>query len=127
MKDHFRNAKNVIRQALSEAADGKLIELLEAAREGMVPYFGARDGDFAGCGCFAQRITNNWCWKTDEGDLYSRAYSVLGLHDDASRQRILVSICRAEMRRRANRTIAQAEAAHQWLVSLERLRQKETR
>lgn len=104
----FKQAKAVIRAALREAPDAKLVNVLTAARAGQVKYW---DGNCAHC--FAGRLigsaralrytpdgspTRNW-WSL------SRAYKHLDwygseLGRDGIRQRIITVMILAEIARR---------------------------
>lgn len=108
----FREAKTVIRElGLREATDAKLVELLDAAREGRMPWYGAWNGDSVDeCGCLEQRCHPGAEWNHDLSDAYLRIGEPISLPDDgdvslpedgeARRQRILVAMARAEQWRR---------------------------
>jgi hypothetical protein len=110
-------AKTIIRQALAEATPEKLCELLDAARNEYMPYSRSRGESIKSCGCLAERCIGRWeerrgyIWGENE---LSRAYWALAplalapfldLTDraacDLRRQRILVAMVKAEMKRRA--------------------------
>jgi hypothetical protein len=103
----FKESKSVIRAALANASDAKLIEVLEAARAGEMPY--CSQGY-----CFAARVIG---WGVSEAATASVAYRLLVkrvyppsvLEYDEIRQRIVVAMVLAEMRRRAQRTLDEAE------------------
>lgn len=107
MTPEFRAAKNTIRGAVAGAPRETVESILAAAREGRVPYWGTVSvmdvgSDIDNCGCIAQRISGDR-YYTNHGDL-SLAYCDLAdgaeYSGDADRQRILVAICRADLRRR---------------------------
>lgn len=100
----LRDLKGTIRSALDAATDTQLIELLTAARAGRVPWGGAGTlGKVDDCGCLAQRL-GAWKWWGHGREWLSEAYAYfvpLGCDDpDGRRQRILVAMCKAAIRRR---------------------------
>lgn len=99
----FKQAKTEIRRALREDCDdAKLVELLEAARNNHIPFASLKT-------CLAMRVHGN----CRAAGLRPRGYSTslaYGMIDggDKKRQRILVPMILAEMRRRV------LERGEQW-------------
>jgi len=120
----FHESKPIIRKALSEASDAKLVELLDDARAGKVPF-----GRCETCIC-GHLIGPDW----DADDLptehprwiLSSAYAELShlpnghwlpiRDDDARRQRVLVPMILAEIRRRGRVAVAVEPACVEAMV-----------
>lgn len=108
----FRQAKGIIRAALREASDGKLIEVLEAARARQMPWISCHM-------CLAGRLRGGGpdVAFSDESDAYATLGGPITNNyttflkalqvTDLTRQRVLVPMVLAEMKRR----MAQESAA----------------
>lgn len=108
----FREAKQIIRGALAEVGDAKLIEVLEAARAGELPWI-----SLCRCVCLATVLYGPFvsCFARDPlRDPVSDAYGYLGwsktiIDWSQSRQRILIPMVLSEIRQRErSREVARA-------------------